>query len=301
VVLAPLLLVPFALQHKVLANTPVLWELPDERSARFGLDNVPGNLRRAANFFTSTDINQASSWYLTLAGCVGGLWLLVQLWRHHRLKFADWSPAAMVAAAFSLAIIGNLALVMTYFWAGLDDPMASRFALPFCVLMAVLGAVALARMDNRGRMVPLALGGALVFTLGVTLPRLNRHAYSNLGIREQEWMVRTVNAREPVPRIVIANRSTLIWLLHRTPSILINRARMYEDRLRYQLREGVFKEILITQELRPTSIQGQHQIVPEDLMPASFHLETVAVRRFGTKLIKISRLIAIDPPVKTES
>lgn len=300
-VLAPLLLVPFALQHKVLANTPVLWELPVERTARFGLENVPDNLRRAANFFGSRDINQSSSWYLSLAGAVGFIWLLTQLWRFRRTRVPEWNPAALAASPFVLAILGNLALVMTYFWAGLDDPMASRFALPFCILLAVLGAVALARIGLRGWSVRLALGGALVFTLAVSLPRLSRHAYSNLGIQELEWMVRAVQAREPVSRIVIANRSTLIWLLHRTPSILINRALMYQDRLQFQLKAGFFQEILITQELRPASAKGDHQVVPEDMLPKNFQLETLVERRFGTKLVRISRLVAIEPPSAQES
>jgi hypothetical protein len=295
-VLAPLLLVPFALQHKVLANSPVLWELTEERNVRFSLGYVPENLRRAWVFFTSTDSHMANSWYLTAAGLAGCGWLVVRLWRHRRLKLAGWPAPVLAVAPIAAAIVANLALILAYYWSGLDDPMASRFALPFCTLLAVLSAVALTLMDARGRMARVALAGALVFIIGVTVPRLARHAYSNLGIQEQEWMVRTVEAREQAPRIVIANRSTMIWLLERIPSILINRARLYQDRLSFQLKEGVFREILLTQELRPTSIEGQHQIVPEDMMPASFHLETVAEKRFGTKLVRISRIVAIDPP-----
>lgn len=293
-VLAPLLLVPFALQHKVLANSPVLWELPVERTARFGLENVPGNLHRAMNFFTSRDINQSNSWYLSLAGAIGFIWLLAQLWRYRRARLPDWNPAALAVSPIALGIAGNLALVMTYYWAGLDDPMASRFALPFCVLLAVLGAVALARIDLRGWSVRLALCGALIFTLAVSVPRLSRHAYSKLGIDEYEWMVRVVQAREPVPRIVIANRSTLIWLLHRTPAVLIDRALIYQDRLQFQLQAGFFQEILITQELRPASAMGDHQVVPEDVLPKNFQIETLAERRFGTKLVRISRLLAVN-------
>lgn len=295
-VLAPLLLVPFALQHKVLANSPVLWELTEERNVRFSLGYVPENLRRAWVFFTSTDSHMANSWYLTAAGLAGCGWLVVRLWRQRRLPLSGWSVPVLAVAPIAAAIVANLALILAYYWSGLDDPMASRFALPFCVLLAVLAAVALTLMDARGRVARVALAGALVFILGVTVPRLARHAYSNLGIQEQEWMVRTVEARAQVPRIVIANRSTMIWLLERIPSILINRARLYQDRLSFQLKEGVFREILLTQELRPTSIEGQHQIVPEDVMPAGFHLETVAEKRFGTKLVRISRIVAIDPP-----
>lgn len=294
-ILAPLLLVPFALQHKVLANTPVLWELTDERSARFSLDYLPENLQRAWRFFSSQDLNSASSWYLSLAGGMGCGWLAVQVWRHRRLKLAQWPVANQALAPIGAAILVNFALVMNYYWAGLDDPMASRFALPLYVLLAILAAVACAQIDARGRAVRIALVGALVFVCGVTRPRLARHGYSNLGINEQEWMVRAVAARAKEPRIVIANRSTMIWLLHRTPSILINRAKLYQDRLRFQLKAGYFKEILLTQELRPASAQGQHRIIPDDMMPASFHLETVAEKRFGTKLMRISRIVAIDP------
>jgi len=78
--------------------------------------------------------------------------------------------------------------------------------------------------------------------------------------------------------------------------VLIQRARLAPDRLRRQLTEGNFREILLTQELRPASALGQHQIIPEDVMPGDFHLETVAEKRFGTKLVRISRVLAIDAP-----
>lgn len=301
VVFAPLLLVPFALQHKVLANSPVLWELPSERTERFSLENVPSNLERAWNFLTSRDVNQSNSWYLTLVGAIGVVWLLLQLWRHRRTNVRDWRPPVIAAMAFGLGILANLALIMTYFWAGFDDPKAARFALPFCVLLAVLAAVALVRMDGSGWVTRAALMSACVYMLGVTQPRLSRHAYSQIGIGELEWMVRTVEAREPGPRIVITNQTTIIWLLHRTPSILIGRARAYQDRLVFQLQAGHFREILVTQELRPTTPDGHHQIIPEDVMPDNFHLETLVEKRFGTKITRISRLVAVESKPAGES
>lgn len=295
-VFSPLLLVPFALQHKVLANTPVLWELTEERTTRFSLDYVPDNLRHAAAFFFSTDPDQSSSWLLSLVGALGFAWLGVQLVRHRRRTLDAWPAGALAVTPFMLGIGGNLALVMAYYWAGLNDPMASRFALPFCVLLAILAAVALARIEPRGRLAGVALAATLVFTLGVTVPRLARHAYSNLGIQEHAWVLRTVAARGEIPRLVITNKTSIVWLLQKTPSVLIQRARLAPDRLRRQLIEGNFQEILLTQELRPASAVGQHQIIPEDVMPANFHLETVAEKRFGTKLVRISRVVAIDAP-----
>lgn len=294
VVVAPLLLVPFALQHKVLANSPVLWELTDEKTVRFSLAYVPENLRHAFNFFASRDMNLGNSWYLSAIGAAGLLWLAAQLWRHRRLRLPEWRPDLLAAAPFVVAIVINLALVMAYYWAGLDDPMASRFALPFYVFLAVLAAVALAGPRAWRWLFGATLAGAVLFTLGSTVPRLSRHGYSNLGIQEQSWLVRTVMARGAGPRIIITHKTTLIWLLEKTPAVLIQRAKLVQDRLRYQLAQGVFREILVTQELRPASAMGQHQVIPADVLPGNFHLETVAEKRFGTKLVRLSRLVAVD-------
>ena len=280
----------------MLANTPVLWELTEEKNTRFSLDYVPDNLRRAADFFLSAGTDQSNSWLLTCAGAVGLGWLLVQMVRHHRRKLADWPAAALAVGPFALAIAANLALVMAYYWAGLDDPMASRFALPACLLLAVLAAVAFARMDAGGRLARVVLAATVLFTLGVAVPRMARHGYSNLGIQEHAWVLRAVAARGEGPRLVITNKTSIVWLLQKTPSILIQRARLAQDRLRLQLTQNNFREILLTQELRPASALGQHQIIPEDVVPASFHLEMVAEKRFGTKLVRISRVVAIDPP-----
>lgn len=294
VVLAPLLLLPFALQHKVLANSPALWELTEEKTSRFSLAYVPDNLSHAFNFFTSAEPNLGNSWYLSALGVVGLVWLGLQGWRHRRLSLAAWPTDLLAATPFMVGIGLNLAVVMAYYWAGLDDPMASRFGLPFCLLLAVLAAVALVKMDPKGWVFRVGLTGALVFILGSTVPRLSRHAYSNLGINELHWLVRTVEQRGDGPRIVISHKSALIWLMYKTPSILIDRAKMVPDRLRFQLKEKVFREILVTQELRPASAAGQHQVIPGDVLPASFHLEMLTEKRFGTKMVRLSRLVAVD-------
>ncbi len=297
-VVAPLLLVPFALHQKVLANSPILWELTEEKSTRFSLDYVPGNLKHAFNFFASNETNLGNSWYLSALGAVGLLWLGAQLWRHRRVQLPGWRSDWLAVTPFVAGIIINLALVMAYYWAGLDDPMASRFALPFYVFLAVLAAVALAGAHARRWLFGAALAGAVLFTLGSTVPRLSRHGYSNLGTEEQNWLVRTVAARGAGPRIIITHKTTLIWLLEKTSALLIQRARLVPDRLRYQLAQGTYREILVTQELRPASAEGQHQVIPDNTLPENFHLELVAQKRFGTKLVRLSRLVAVDeaPP-----
>ena len=130
--------------------------------------------------------------------------------------------------------------------------------------------------------------------LSFSVPKQSPHFYSRLGIDEIEWERRYVAALPPAQRIILANNSTIIWLLDKTPSILLNRARLVADRLRYQLGASNFQEILVLQGLRPTSPEGFHAIVPEDRLPDSYHLETLTEKRFGTKIARISRLVAVD-------
>jgi hypothetical protein len=43
----------------------------------------------------------------------------------------------MTMLAFGAGIVGNLVLIMFYYWSRLDDTIASRFALPMCLLLAL--------------------------------------------------------------------------------------------------------------------------------------------------------------------
>jgi hypothetical protein len=76
---------------------------------------------------------------------------------------------------------------------------------------------------------------------------------------------------------------------------------MVADRLHYQLGTSNFQEILVLQALRPMTPEGDHDIVPEDRLPASYHLETLVEKRFGTKIARISRLVSVDLDKKPQS
>ncbi|MCW5549100.1 MAG: glycosyltransferase family 39 protein [Opitutaceae bacterium] len=293
--LAPLLLVPVALHNRVLSHTPVLWEMKDDQTSRFGWEYLADNFRAAADFLFSTDVRLANSLWLTV---VGGLGLLVLagwvLWR--RPAWRRMSPLSLAWLFIGLGICTNTLLVMFYFWSAFNDPMAARFSLPFCLLLAFAVVFVAARFDARGPVAPALLGLTLVCWLGFSLPRQAQHHYSHLGIDEIEWERRLVAARPPAARLIISNKSGLPWLLQKTPSILIDRARLVPDRLQRQLADGYINEILVMQSLRPTSVHGQHELVPEEILPAGYRLELVAEKRFGTKLARVSRLVAVELP-----
>jgi hypothetical protein len=295
VIAAPLLLIPVALQQKVISNSPMMWELHENQTSRFSVDYLAGNLQGAYAFFTGTGLTQANS---LLLGPLGLMALVVLGWRlwSRRAQLCELRPLQINLLLFGSGILGVTVLVMFYYWSALNDPMAARFALPFHLLLVLAVVAAAAWGDRKCPVSAVALGLVGAFILGSSAPRQSLHFYSHLGNDEIAWEERVVAARRAGTRLMLTNKSTLPWLINDTPAILLDRARTVADRLVEQLHLPDFSEILVTQCARPGSAEGDYQVPPEEALPAWFHLELVAERRFGTKLARISRLVAIDLP-----
>jgi hypothetical protein len=289
----PLLLVPVALHNKVLSHSPVLWEMRENQTSRFGPEYVTANLSGAYDYFLSLRQNESNSLILTFAGALALGWVA---WRLvvRRKVLIHLESIRLSWLLFGFGILANTTLVMFYFWSSFADPMASRFSLPLYVLL-VFAAVMLAGWLDRW--VPASVTLMLVTTacfLGLSIPKQASHLYSRVGTDEIEWERRFVASRPPGEKLILANKSTIVWLLQKTPSIVLSRARLVSDRLQYQLGEPTFQEILVMQSLRPSTANGDHQLLPEDRLPAGFHLEILAEKRFGTKISRISRLVAVE-------
>lgn len=294
-VLSPLLLVPVPLLQRVISSNPVMWELKQDQTARFSVDYLPGNLAGAWNFFSSTGIAHGNSLLLSLLGAIAFCVIACKLWQRRRVP--DFlSPVRLSLLLFGSGIAGVTVLIMFYYWAGLDDPMASRFALPFHLLLVLAVVAVSSAADGRWPVNRILLAVAAVFTLGSAIPKQAYHFYSHLGNDEIEWELRTVAARPTGARLVVSNKSTLPWLIEKTPAILLERSQAVADRLALQLGMPDFREILVTQSLRPTTAEGRYELEPGDVLPDWFELEPLAERRFGTKLARVSRLVAVHLP-----
>jgi hypothetical protein len=294
-VAAPLLLVPVALLQKMISGSPVMWELKQNQTTRFSVEYLAENLSGAWGFFSSTGIAHGNSLLL------GSLGLAALGWIGWRLVRNGWRPGFLNPDRWALllfggGILGVTTLIMFYYWAALNDPMASRFALPFHLLLVLAVVVAAASLDRRWPVSRVVLVLAGLFTLGSAVPKQAYHFYSHLGNDELEWELRFVAARPAGTRLIVSNKSTLPWLIEKTPAILLERSRAVADRLALQLGMPDFQEILVTQSLRPTTREGDYEIEPGDALPEWFRTEPLAERRFGTKLARISRLVAVDLP-----
>lgn len=305
VLVTPLLLVPYAWQNRVVDAKPILWQLREGETSRFALRYLQGNLEGARKFFFGASPEYANSWWLTALGLIGVLGVLVEAWRRFRRPANPPRPIAatsIVVGAFGAAIAANLGLLMFYYWSRLDEPIASRFALPTYFLFALLAAWVVSTLD--GHRLPatrFAAVGLAAWLLVWGAPAYARRLYTsqNLLMRELEWDTEQIAAHRG-PLLLVTNKATIPFLLGHTPVVNIPIGRTRGPAIAWHLREGTFHEVLVSQALRPTSAAGDLGVDPEDVLPETFHLQTLAVKRFGLRWDRISRLVSIDPEKETE-
>jgi hypothetical protein len=304
-VIAPLLLVPWIWHHRVLESEPVFWQLKAGQDSPFGLENVVDNLRGDVDFLFNTGPRLANSWALSFAGVAGLCWLGFGAWVWARRRPRPELPAAVVVGiAFGAGVAGHFAVLLFYWWAKFDDLMASRFALPMCLSFAVLAA-ALVRGLAALRLPALrvAWAGLAIWLTTAGMSAINQRLYTdeNLGMQELDWE-RAVITERPGPVLVISNKSTIPFILWHIECILNNIAVSKGGDIRYHMGQGTFKEVIVSQAIRPTSSEGDMGVDPDDVMPPGFHLQRIAEKRFGGRLDRLSRIVSIDPepdkPVK---
>ena len=241
-----------------------------------------------------------NSVWLSTAGFISLAVACAALWRGRR-HWRSAPPAAVGLACFGLVVLGNLFLLMFYYWGHLDDPIVGRLALPTFALMALAIAYAVQTFSRpRRHLAAVAVAGAVLAYFWTGLIANAQFTGLDTLETELEWERDFVAARPPGDRLIITNKSALPWMLRMTPAIAIEQARTRMDALRFQLAHHTFREILVTQTYLPTTANGNYELDPRDRLPEWWVLKPVAEHRFGTRLDRVSRLVAINPPPKKE-
>lgn len=295
VMLAPLLLVPYAWHNTYLTGTPVLWELRDGKNVRFSLDYFSANLDFAKTFFFNTGPEIANSLWLTWAGSASVLgWLL---WRmRRRLPWASVPAAEWAVTAVALGTLLNLGLLLAYYWGDLSDPIVSRLSLPLHALLALAVGAAVAWMAARGWrwLTVVAPVAALVCYMAWGLPANARIPALNLIEAAQHWEDHYVDNQPPLSRLIITEKSPLFWFARNTSSVPTLRVAARLEALAYHWRLRTFDEILVMQRLGPAAAEGDFQVEPDSALPPEIKLEVLAESRVGGKIQRISRVRAIQ-------
>jgi hypothetical protein len=299
VIVAPLLLVPYAWHSRVLAAEPIFWQLQPGQTSAFGFSNILKNLDGDLAFlFNFRSMELANSWYLSILGVAGLGWAGLASVRWLRRSPRPELPAAVVVGtAFGAGVAAHLAVTLFYWWARFDDIMASRFSLPLCLSFAVLAAALVRGLaDLRIPALRIAAIGLGVWMLTGGLPAMARRLYTdeNLAMQEIEWEHSIIESR-PGPVLMISNKSTIPFILWHIEAVISAVGAQKGEQIRYHMGQGTFRDVLVAQALRPTSRQGEFGIDPDDLMPPGYHLQTIAEKRFGMRIARLSRIVSIDP------
>jgi hypothetical protein len=300
-IIAPLLLVPYAWHDRFVGSKPILWQLREGEASRFAWHYAPGNLEGAWNFFSSTSPGQPNSLWLVLLGGAGLAWAVIRLIRRWRPAPAGQAvmPAVIpVTALFALTIAANLGLLMFYYWSRLDEPIATRFALPFCLVLALTAGWLVHRLDRcHLPATRLAAAGLAVWLAVFAAPAFAHRFYTtqNMVMHETNWEVEQARARKRGVLWITA-KATMPFLLERIPAVNTTIASVRAPQIAWHLREGTFRDVFVAQVMRPTTAEGDAVVDPDEVLPPAFRLETVAEKRFGGRWIRISRLTGIDLP-----
>jgi hypothetical protein len=301
-ILAPLLLVPCAWHLRVFQATPVFFQLQAGQTSAFAWKNIADNFKGDVDYLFNTTPQLANSCYLSVVGLAGLGWVLYLGWRWSRQRPRPALPAAaVVGLAFGAGVAGHFVILLFYWWAKFNDLLASRFSLPMSLAFAVLGAVLVRGLsDRRLPALRVAWAGLALWFLRTGLPAINLGSYTNTnqGMQELAWE-KTVVEAQPGPLLVISNKSTIPFILWHIQAVLNSAVASKGDDIRYHLSQDTFREVLVTQAIRPSTADGDMGVDPDDLLPPSFHLETIAQKRFGAGLDRISRIVSIDPGAGT--
>jgi hypothetical protein len=321
VVVAPLLLIPYAFHSRVLAATPIFWQLQEGQTSAFGSANILGNLQGDLAYLFNFGSALTNSWYLSILGVAGLGWFAFGAWKWLRARprpagppspldpsWFRWLPAwlksrpplrpvVFVGAAFGAGVAGHFIVLLFYWWAKFTDTLASRFSLPMYLAFAVLAA-ALVRglQDRRVPALRFAFLGLGIWLVTGGLPAIARRLYTdqNVSMQAIEWERSIIDSR-PGPILMISNKSTIPFVLWRIETLITAVGTQRGDEIRYHMGQGTFKEVLVSQALRPTSAEGDMGIDPEDVMPGNYHLRMIAEKRFGSQVDRLSRIESIDP------
>jgi hypothetical protein len=187
-------------------------------------------------------------------------------------------------------------LLLAYYWGDLSDPIVSRLSLPLHALLALAIAAGVGALE-RDR--PRCLAGPVIAVAlvcyGLWGGRVTQNL-SDLNLIEttQRWELSVINRLPAAERLVLTDKSPLFWFAQGMGSTSCECICRRAEGLAYHWRARSFGDILVTQRFAPIGGEGGWMLEPSSRLPTSVTLEFIAERRFGAKLQRVSRVIAVS-------
>lgn len=292
----PLLLLPYALHHKVFTVNASAWEMASQPGydKPFALAYVPDNILHDLNFFFSPTGEHSNSLVLSILGFIAVPFFV--LWAAKVIRGLRAAPPARAALAiFSVGFAAHTLLLLGYFWGRFDDPVIRRLSLPLNLALVLATVTVAAEMSRGGKIwrILAVLAGAGFFAQ--SLPVMARHDYSirHFVSREMDWRREFIAAHPERDYLVIDNES-VFWITHLVSSTPMLQALEHKENLVYHLRNHSFTAVYAFQRYDVDPADGRLILPAEDDLGADYQLETVWERRFTPLTVsRISRVLTI--------
>jgi hypothetical protein len=289
VIVAPLLMVHYPLQHRVFNLREAVWELGSKPgyTTPFSLGYVEENIGHALKFFFSSPVDQPNSLLFSILGAVAvpffGLLILKQF-----RSLPSQTPVAITTAFFAVGFAAQFLLMMCYFWGKFDEPVIRRLSLPthLGLLLALLAVLPQFRPPMVLRSL---LGVSLLALLASGVPSMAAHAYSQqyLPGRETAWRREFMKAQPRRDYLVIDN-DAMLWITHQVSATPIQQALNRRESIVFHMRNRTFSAIYVFQRFNIDPDTGRATLREGDDLGPGFVLETVQEERL--QVLTLSRL-----------
>ena len=305
VLFAPLLLLPYPLQHHIFELRATSWQMGRDvgdysnATVPFSLSYVPNNVYHAMQFFFAKPTDQPSSLTLSIMGWVAvGFFLLFAVKSLRTLRTQP--PAVVVSVIFAVGFIAQFVLFMGYFWGQFDAVIIRRLSLPthlwlVLAVMTVLPQFAAAGFQR------FLIGVAAFGLIASGVPSMAEHAYSQeyLPGKETAWR-RQFIADQPRRDFLMIDNDAILWISHLVSATTVPQAIKRRDAVVFTLRNHTFSNIYVFQRYAINDASGAMTLRDGDDLGPDFVLETVREERLQTYFMdRISRIKEVRSGAKS--
>jgi len=299
VIFAPLLLLPYPLQHRIFELRASAWQMASrlgdkaDTGVPFSFSYFQDNLAHAANFFLARPANQPNSLVLSILGGLGVVFFLLLAAKRLRTLRTE-SPAMVAAVIFTAGFLAQFVMLMCYFWGQFDDPVIRRLSLP-THLWLVVSVMAVLPQFAAPRFQRLLLAVAAFGLVASGVPSMAEHAYNQeyLPGREAAWR-RQFMADQPRHDYVMIDNDAILWVAHQVSATTVPEAIKRRTDIAWNFRNRTFSGMYVFQRYNINPETGTKTLREGDDLGPDFVLETVREERLQTlTLTRISRVVEV--------
>jgi len=289
VIIAPLLLIHYPLQHQIFDLRASAWEMmgKSEYHTPFSLSYLADNLSHASAFFFANPKDQPNSLAFSILGWLALPFFLLFLAKRARTLRTE-SPMFAANAFFALGFAAQFLLMMVYFWGKFDDIVIRRLSLPTHLWLA-LSLLAVLPQFAHAAFQRVLLGLVLLGLLVNGVPSMAAHAYDQeyLPARETAWRRQFIAEQRRHDYLVIDN-DTPLWIAHQVSCTPVLQAIAHRASIVFHMKNHTFSEIYVFQRFNIDPQTGRMTLREDDDLGPAFVLEPVREERLQT--LTLSRL-----------